>query len=219
MERAIGFRSYRPEAMHAVIRHGHWGALRVNDEVLDRDRLARPYRMAPERTHLGILGAPRSSKDIPLAVDGFLRSGREDLDLTIFSLADGESVPKHPRLVGRPYSAVNRETYNRRLAYIDVMLIPIRPDGMMLTTGLVADAIAVGKPVIVSEWSFLTETLGDAGIVYGKSGEDLSRCLAELDLSTLDERSDAVRALQPKYTWEQSAEQTLGLFRDVVAGR
>ncbi len=103
MARALEFRSYRHDAIHRVIRHGHWGAVRINDRALDREELARPYKMAPERTHLGILGAPRPAKDIRLAVDGFLESGRDDLDLTIFSLADDDIVPKHPRIRARPY--------------------------------------------------------------------------------------------------------------------
>jgi len=219
MERALGFRSYRRDALHRVIRHGHWGALRVNREELDRDELAKPYKMATERTHLGILGGPRPSKDIQLAVDGFLASGRDDLDLTIFSLAEGETVPKHPRILGRQYKPVGRQAYNRRLAFIDVLLFPIRPDGSMLTTGLVGDAIAVAKPAIVSDWPFLTETFGDAAIVFGSDAEDLSRCLAKLDLSTLDDRSDAMRSLQDTYAWTRSADETVALFEELVGRR
>ncbi len=219
MERTLAFRTYRPDAVHRVIRHGHWGALRINDEVLDREELARPYKMAPERTHLGVLGAPRSSKDIQLAVDGFLASSREDLDLSIFSLAEHESVPKHPRILGRPYKVASPHDYNRRLAFLDILLLPIRPDGAMLTTGLIGDAIAVAKPSIVSEWPFLTETFGEAAMVYGATADDLGRCLSELDTSTLDDRSDAVRALQDEYAWERSASQTLRLFQELLESR
>jgi len=216
MERALESRRYRPDAVHRVIRHGHWGERRSNQAVLDRDELARPYKMAPERTHLGIMGAPRPAKDIRMAVDGFLGSGREDLDLTIFSLGEGETLPKHSRLLGRTYTSVNRTTYNRRLAFLDVLLFPIRPDGTMLTTGLIGDAIAVAKPAIVSDWPFLTETFGDAAIVFGSDAAGLSRCLAGLDLATLDDRSNAMRALQDEYAWERSAEATVGLFEEVI---
>ena len=219
MERAREFRQYRPDAVHRVIRHGHWGASRSTDEALDRDELARPYKMSPERTHLGVLGAPRASKDISLAVDGFLASSRDDLDLTIFSLAEHESVPKHPRIYARPYKWVSRHVYNRRLAFIDILLLPIRPDGAMLTTGLIGDAIAVAKPAIVSEWPFLTETFGEAAMIYGSTANDLTRCLDELDIASLDDRSDAMRALQDEYGWDRSAEQTLRLFRDLIDSR
>ncbi len=219
MNRARDFRRYRPDAVHRVIRHGHWGAMRINDDELDREELARPYKMAPDRIHMGVLGAPRTSKDIGLAVDGFLASSRDDLDLTIFSLAENDSVPKHPRILGRPYKSVSRQAYNRRLAFIDVLLFPIRPDGAMLTTGLIGDAIVVAKPAIVSEWPFLTETFGEAAMVYGSTAIDLSKCLDELDVSTLDDRSDAMRTLQEEYAWERSAEQTLRLFRELIDSR
>lgn len=151
-----------------------------------------------------------------MAIEGFMISDRDDMDLAIFSLAEGETAPRHPRILGRPYRKVARETYNRRLAFLDILLFPIRPDGTMLTTGLIGDAIGVAKPAIVSTWPFLTESFGDAAIVFGSTAEELGRCLAELDVATLNERSDAMRALQVDYAWERSAEATLDLFSELL---
>lgn len=215
-ERTHDFRSYRPDAIHRVVRHGHWGAIRTNEESLDRDALARPYGMDPARTHLGVLGAPRRGKDLRLVVDGFLASDRDDLDLSIFSLADGETVPAHSRIHGRAYKLASRAAYNRRLAFIDVLVLPFRDDGSMLTTGIIGDVIGVAKPAIVSDWSFLSETFGDAAIVYGHDAEGLRRALDELDSATLDDCSDAMRALQPAHAWERSAAETLDLFERVL---
>lgn len=217
MRRVLEQRSYHPGAVHRVIRHGHWGAMRVNAEQLDRDELAKPYKLAPERIHLGILGSPRASKDLQLVVDAFLACDRDDLDLAIFSLEPDQQLPKHPRLVGRRYSFVDREIYNRRLAFIDVLILPFRPDGQMLTTGQIGDAIGVGKPAIISDWPFLTESFGEAAIVYGHDVDGLRRCLETLDPATLDDRSDAMRALQPHYEWSGIAEATLDLFETVLA--
>jgi hypothetical protein len=214
--RALGFRPYRPGAIHRIIRHGHWGAIRVNDESLDRDALARPYKMDPARIHLGVLGAPRRGKDLRLVIDGFLASARDDLDLSIFSLAAGETVPVHPRIHGRAYKLVSQEAYNRRLAFIDVLVLPYRDDGSMLTTGIIGDVIGVAKPAIVSDWPFLTETFGGAAIGYGHDAEGLSCTLAALDPTTFDDRSDAVRALQPAHAWERAAGETMELFECVL---
>lgn len=218
MKRATGFRAYRPDAKHRVIRHGHWGELRQMEEVPSREELARPYRMDPGRTHLGMLGAPRASKDVQLAVNGFLASERDDIDLTIFSLPEGVTVPKHSHVCGRTYKNVGRTRYNHRLAFIDVLLFPLRADDSLLTTGVAADAIAVGKPVIVSEWPYLAEVFGDAAIVFGQDDTGLGSCLAELDLATLDERSDAVRSLQDAFSWDRLAVATLELFEELLAG-
>lgn len=217
MERVLEFRRYRSDALHRVIRHGHWGELRTSVDTLDREQLAKPYKMSPDRIHLGILGAPRPGKDHGLVVEGFLGSERDDFDLTIFSLAAGETVPEHPRILGRAYKRVSRSVYNRRLAFLDILIFPIQPDAELLTTGVAADAMAVAKPVITSTWPYLGEIFGEAALVFGSSADDLSACLAELDVATLDERAMAVRALQDAFSWERSAEQTLRLMEDLLA--
>lgn len=218
-DRVLGARSYRADAIHRVIRHGHWGTMRDLERPFDRDELAQPFGLTPDRVHLGVLGAPRRGKDIDSVIDGFLAAERNDMDLTIFSLDEGQSVPNHPRIRGRRYRHVDRPMYNRRLAFLDVLILPFRDDGSMLTTGLVADAIATGKPAIVSDWPYLVETLGSAAICYGATADELASCLAAFDASTLDDRSVAIAALQAEYSWERAAEATVALYEELLDRR
>ena len=97
----------------------------------------------------------------------------------------GEDVPDDPRITVRPYAEVSRRDYDRRLAAIDVLALPLE-GGTYLTTGLVADAVGAGIPALVSPWPYLAETLGDGGIPYGRTTADLAATIDALDDATLD---------------------------------
>ncbi len=86
----------------------------------------------------------------------------------------------------------------------------------MLTTGLIGDVIGVAKPAIISDWPFLTETFGDTALCYGNDVAGLTQVFADLDVATLDQQADALRALQPAFAWERSADATLELFETML---
>jgi hypothetical protein len=217
MEQALGFRAYREDAIHRVIPHAHWGSLIDPDVRYDKADLARDYGLTPGRTHLGILGAPRASKDLQLVVEGFLASGREDLDLAIFSLRPEDRLPEHPRIRTFTYKAVPRDEYNRRLALIDVLVLPFRRDAQMLTTGVVGDVIGASKAALISDWPYLIEMLGDSAIVYGNDAKGFAGALAALDTQTIERSAKLSGELRDTYPWERSAEETYQLLLDVLA--
>jgi glycosyltransferase involved in cell wall biosynthesis len=109
---------------------------------------------------------------------------------------------------------VSREEYNRRLAVIDVLVMPF-DDGEMLTTGTVGDAIGLGLPSLVSDWPYLAEALGDAGIRYGSSVSDLSRAIDALDTQRLDRARSAAVRLQATCDWNRIAEKHFELLEQV----
>jgi hypothetical protein len=109
---------------------------------------------------------------------------------------------------------VPRDVFNRRLATLDVLAIPIE-GGDYLTTGQFADAIGLGLPAITSDWPFLTEMLGDAAIVYGHGPEALERCLRELDAERLARAAAAARELQGSYAWSAIADRTFALLEEL----
>jgi len=217
MRRASSFRPYRADAIHRVIRLAHWGALRHPDPTWDRRTLSERFGLDPDRCHLGVLGAPRLNKDLGVVARGFLESGREDLELVLFSAGPSAKVPDHPRIHLHRYERVPEEDYNAQLAAIDVLILPYGDGGSMLTSGVVADAIAVSKPVIISDWGYLTETFGDAALNYGIEAEGLSSLLAGLDRSTLEERAYAVGLLRARHDPEEIARQTYELLIDLLS--
>lgn len=215
MARVLERYDFRPDAVHRVIPHGHFGNRMV---TADRREVEAELGLTPGKRRLGIIGAPRPEKDVTMAIEAFAAAGRDDLELLVLSLDEGEPVPQVPGVVALPYELVTAEVYNRRLRAIDVLVLPFRP-GDMLTTGTVGDAIGAGIPSIASDWGYLTETLGDAAIVYGQGLAALTSCIAGLDDDQLERARAAARALQPVYDWATAAEETHELFEAVGTSR
>jgi hypothetical protein len=86
--------------------------------------------------------------------------------------------------------------------------MPFDPDGDMLATGTVGDAVAAGLPVLASEWSFLAEALGEAALTYGRTEKDLLASLETLDRAELAHAAAAARALREPLAWATLAERT-----------
>lgn len=206
---------FRPDAVHRVIPHGHFGNLHVD---ADRADVEAELCLMPGKRRLGIIGAPRPEKDVGMAVDAFVAAGRDDLELLVLSLGPDDEVPDRPGVVARTYEFVEPATYNRRLAAIDVLVLPFAA-GEMLTTGTVGDAIGLGIPTIASDWPYLVEVLGDAAIVYGQGADALRDCIRDLDDGQLARAGAAAEALQPVYDWATVAEQTHDLLEAVGTTR
>ena len=151
---------------HVVIPHGHFGApVRGGGRPpAGRDR-GRAGAAARAGRRIGLLGAPRAEKQVQAFLDGFAASDRDDLQLVCWSLGPDDVVPDDPRIaVAEPYEMVDADLYARRLAACDLLALPFDPDGEMLATGVAADVVGLGLGALVSDWGYLTEVLGAAGI-------------------------------------------------------
>jgi hypothetical protein len=205
---------FRPDALHRVIPHGHWGPLMTG---ADDDRAAGEAELGlrPCRLRIGLVGAPRPGKDTQLLIDGFAACGRDDLQLLVLC-HDGETLPDDDRITALPYDEVPRPVYDRRLATIDVLALPL-DGGTYLTTGQVADAVGLGIPALISPWPYLREVLGDAAIPYGRTAADLTTTLDALDDATLAAARAALPARQVALDWSTLAESTWELLDEVAA--
>lgn len=213
--KALATYRYGEHTRHVVIPHAHFGSDSVADPPAPGDRAAveaelglRSSAEHPELIRLGIVGAPRVEKDVELVMRAVARCDRQDLELVVLSLRGDEDVPDDPRIVASRYEEVDRELYDRRFAAVDALVMPFAPDGEMLTTGTVGDAVGHGVATIASSWGFLTEALGDAAITYGSTEDDLVACLDSLGRPALDRAASAARALRPSLAWSAIAERT-----------
>ncbi len=206
---------FKPGAAHRVIWLAHWGDLLNQGDDLNRAAAERELGLSPCDLRIGIFAAPRPAKDLQLLIDGFAACRRDDLQLLVLNLQD-EVVPSDPRITALPYQRVSRAVYNRRLRAIDVVAMPFRSGLSSLATGTVADAVALGLPGLVSDWGYLTEIMGEAGIVYGSSRADLTRCLDRLDAETVRQAATASKTLQIAYDSHQIALQTLSFIEELV---
>ena len=121
-------------------------------------------------------------------------------------------MPDDPRITVLPYEEVPRDDYDRRLATIDVLALPLE-GGTYLTTGQVADAVGAGLPGLVSPWPYLPEALGDAAIPYGRTAADLAATIDALDDATLDRARAAAVARRADLDWAVLAEDTYDAAR------
>ena len=212
---------FAPGARHVVVPHGHWGPLMADRDGIDRAAAERELGLTPCAVRIGLVGAPRPGKHTQLLLDGFHAAHREDVQLLVLCL-DGESVPDDPRITALPYAEVPRDEYDRRLATIDVLALPL-DGGTYLTTGQAADAVGAGIPALTSSWPYLAETLGGLAIPYGRTATDLAATIDGLDEATLSRARAHVAERRAALDWVPAAEATWTLLdavaADAAAGR
>lgn len=218
-ERMLARYDFAPHAEHVVLPHGHfgnrWDAELARTSRADADTA---LGLPPAPIRIGIVGAPRHEKRVGDFARGLIASGRDDVQLCVWSLAWGETLPSDPRIaVAEVYRDADIPTYARRLAACDALALPFDPDGEMLATGTVADAIGAELPVLGTEWGFLVEYLGDAMISIGHGTPDeVATAVERLDADRLATARTAMAALRPRFAWPAIAEQTHALFARVT---
>ena len=202
---------------HVVIPHGHFGALHASVAAAPRDEVEADLGLPPCRWRIGVVGAPRAEKLVQAILDGFAASSRDDLQVVCWSLGPDDVVPDDPRIVvAEPYEMVDADLYARRLAACDLLALPFDPDGEMLATGVAADVVGLGLGALVSDWGYLAEVLGPAGIPCGHTAASITAALDALTDQQVHDARAASRSLQDAQSWPVVAEQTLALFDEVV---
>jgi hypothetical protein len=147
---------------------------------------------------IGMIGAPRRQKDVQLVIEAFLAADRDDVELAIWSMSFLDAMPDDPRIVTHVYEDVPRDVYDLRLAACDVIALPF-VEHTMLATGTASDLVATATPGLASGWPYLTEHLGELGILAGDTLESWTDALRRLDRATLDAAAAAAPALADRY--------------------
>lgn len=205
---------------HEVIPHGHFGGLWAEAGLPDRSEAERRLGLSPAGLRIGVVGAPRAEKLVQEVLDGVAASTRDDVQLVCWSLGPDDVVPDDHRIaIASPYRVVSPAAYATRLAACDVLALVFDPDGDMLATGAGADALGLGLPVLRSEWGYLTETLGEAGIPVGHTATSIAAALDELTPETLSTARTAAGARHDALSWDALAPRTADLFEAVVLDR
>lgn len=194
---------FRPQTLHVVIPHPHFGPLKVPDGR-PRATMEAELGWRHDVLRLTIVGSPRPGKLVLEAAHAVALSPRRDIELRIFSLGPHETSIADPRIMAERYARVDRALWDQRLAVSDALVMPFHQTPM-LTTGTVADAVTHGLPCLASDWPFLAEVLGEAAIVYGAHPRLLTDMIGRLDREMLDKARDAALSLQRAYSPQASA--------------
>ncbi len=215
--------AFGPDTRHEVIPHGHFGRMWSEAGLPGRAEAEQRLGLKPTPTgglRIGIVGAPRVEKMVQAVLDGVAAATRQDIELVCWSLGRGEIVPNDPRIsIAEPYALADRSVYATRLAACDVLALVFDPDGEMLATGTAADALGLGLPALRSEWGYLVEHLGDAGLAVGHSAESIAAALDGLTPERVAEATLAAGARKVSLDWLLIATQTAALFERIVLRR
>ena len=206
-----------PACRHEVIPHGHFGDLWQRAGLPAREEAQRRLGLDPVPLRIGIVGAPRVEKLVQVALDAVAACGRDDLELVCWSLGPDDVVPDDPRIaIAERYREVDRPTYATRLASCDVLALVFDPDGEMLTTGSAADAMGLGRPALRSEWGYLVEHLGAAGIPVGHTVDSVAAALDALTEDRLAVARAAAAVRKDALGWPVLADRTVSLLERVL---
>lgn len=209
---------FRPDCVHAVIPHPHFGELRTPLDPPTRADAEAALGLAPCACRLGLVGHWRPEKRNEMAVDAFLDAAPPGFELLNTAAAPGTPAISDPRVRTLPFDGeVERSIFNTYLTAVDALIVAIAPD-RALTSAAPADAVGHGLAVIASDWPFLTETLAGHAIAFGRTRDDLARCLAGLTPERVRASGDAIAGLSAALSPARVAQRTADLYRSLVAG-
>jgi beta-1,4-mannosyltransferase len=216
-DRMLARYPFRPDCEHVVIAHGHFGENFPTFHGIDRADAERALGLAPVALRIALVGAPRPDKRVDEFLAGVVACGRDDIEVVCWSLGFDDEAPDDRRIaIASTYREVDANTYALRLAACDAIALPFEPAGDMLATGTAFDAIGLGIPALVSDWPFLTETLGDAGIRVGHTADEIAPALDRLTAADLTAARAALDDLRPRHDWTPIADATFAVFERVV---
>jgi hypothetical protein len=208
---ALATHAYGRQTKHVVLPHGAWTEHYQEYRAVTRNEVEREEGWSPSRLRLAVIGQPRDEKDVQLVVDAIEASSRTDVQL-IARATPGMSSPDDRVILD--YGHLPERGFRRRMKAFDAIILPFKPKGM-LATGTIFDCIGAGVPAIISEWEYLTEVLGEAGIRFGSTVADLSACIDTLPEPALVRSRQATVALRERYRWSDIGLRTLATFEQL----
>jgi glycosyltransferase involved in cell wall biosynthesis len=202
---------YGPHTRHVVIPHGEWSEHYRPYRSVSRSEIEREEGWPPARLRLAIIGQPRAEKGIQEVLDAVTACTRDDIQLVARAAPGTTSLDS--RIIVE-YGHLPERRFHRRMMAFDGVILPFFAEGM-LATGTVFDCIGAGVAAITSDWKYLSEVLDGAGIRFGSTAADLTRCLDGLTEEMLERSRHALVALRDRYRWADVAQTTLATFEEL----
>ena len=162
-------------------------------------------------------------KNIPTLVEGFAASGRTEELLLV--LAGGASVHEYAAVAEASdrcgvtarvvwTGRVADEDLNALYGGAEAFMYPSLSEGFGLQ---LLEAMACGCPIITSNRSSLSEVAGEAAVLVDPESPDaIGAALAQLTSDLQQEYRDRGLARAAKFTWAQTARQTLDVYESAA---
>jgi glycosyltransferase involved in cell wall biosynthesis len=183
---------------------------------LDRPFLYYPAATWPHKNHKVLLAAlkilkDRNAFDGTLVLTGIAKEGQDEIVGEIDRLGLSETV----RLLG--YLPCEELPYLYNLSR--ALVFPSLFEGFGIP---LVEAMACGCPVVCSNTTSLPEVAGDAGVMFDpKSAEDMAEKISSVwgDRGLRQEMRAKGLERVKLFSWENTARQTLDVYRKTVNGR
>ena len=204
---------FKPDAKHVVIPVGHYKE--QMSAVKSRAALEKELNLKPCPMRFGVIGRPQKEKQVDLIMRAFHAAARDDQQLLVTAITEDMDIPDDPRIIPVYRKGwLKREELCRQVKLCDA-LVCAHTGSTYLTSGLVADAVGAGIPMLVSEWGFFREIMGEAALYFDGTEKGLARLFTRITTDDIEAGKRASAALQQDYSWTVVAEKTLNLFREL----
>jgi hypothetical protein len=204
---------YRPDALHVVIPHGHFGEQMRSTR--SRAEIEAALGLPPCAMRFGLLGRAQPEKRAELIMRAFTKGARDGQQLVLTAYDDKTPRPTDPRIIFLPRQQwMSREDIAGNTHLCDALVSAHLGDSYF-TSGMAADSIGTAIPMLVPRWEYFDETFGDAAFYHDNTEESLAALFASLKPGQLASKHDPLVALQPRHDWSAIAEQTLALYRSL----
>ena len=204
---------FRTGAKHVVIPHGHFGA--QMPPTRSRAELEALLGLSPCALRFGVLGRWQTEKQVEMIIAAFVKAARPGHQLIVTAHTPDLAKPDDPRVIFLP----RQDWMLRREIAVSTRvcdaLVSAHTGDTYLTSGVSADAVGVGIPMVVPHWEYFHETLGEAAIYHDNTLESLAVLFAAITPAEVERGKLATQALQPKFAWPLLAEQTLAFYRSL----
>jgi hypothetical protein len=206
---------FRPDAKHVVIPHGHFAERRVS--IRSRKEIEASLGLPACAMRFGITGGWRKEKQIDLIMAAFSKAARPDQQLVVTAYTPETVKPDDTRIIFLPRGPyMTREEVTEYTHLCDALVSAHSGSVSYLTSGLGADAIGAGIPMLVPHWEYFHETLGDAPFYHENRVDSLAALFRSITEQDLQRGKAAFRALQPTYAWPALATKTLTFYRSLA---
>jgi glycosyltransferase involved in cell wall biosynthesis len=217
MDLVRGELPFRDDQVHVVIPLGHFGDLHPASG--SRRALEEKLGLAPCRLRLGFTGRPQPLRGAPFVMEAFAACSRPDLQLLVTAIKPGDPRPDDPRIHVFPFTGWrSRAEISDYLHVCDALTMAIEAP-TYLSSATHCDALGVGIPMVVNDWPYFREILGDAALYFDGTRASLTRLFDRLGDDDLSRARAASLPLRERYTWAAAAEGYRSLFERITDGR